>query len=151
MSVGVAGIVADGGVRADIVAIVVVIVTAIVVAQEQDTEQVIVPGSAMRTNETCTTVSVIRPDPRQKVRPATRLARVPVPAAPDRTTFMLTGTATLIAEMIRADGIKGRRMAGKETNKRHSDLVDHRANRANSQAASHHLDLPTTVRPEISN
>jgi hypothetical protein len=151
MSVGVVGTAADGGVRADIVAIVVVIVTAIVVAQEQDIAPAIVPDSATRTDKTCTTVSVIRADPRRKVRPATRLARVPALAMPDRTTSMLTGTATLIAEMIRADGIKGRRTAGNETNNRNSDRVDHRVNRANGQAASHHLGPPTIVRPEISN
>ena len=142
---------ADGGVRADIVAIVVVIVTAIVVAQEQDIAPAIVPVSATRTDKTCTTVGEIRPDPRRKVRPATRLARVPALATPDRTTSMLTGTVTLIAEMIRADGIKGRRTAGNETNNRNSGLVDHRVNRVNSQAASHHPDPPTIVRPEISN
>ena len=149
MLVGVAGTVAGGGVPADIVAIVVDIVTAIVVAHEQDTEQVIVPGSVMRTNETCTTVSVIRPDPRRKVRPATPHARAPAPAAPDRTTSMLTRMATLIAEMIRVDGTNERRMAGKEIS--NSPHLDPSANQANSQAASHHRDPLTIVHPEISN
>ncbi len=155
MSVAAAGTVAVGGVRADIVAIVVVIVTAIVVARELDTEQVIDPGSAMRTNETCTTVSVIRRDPRRKVRLATRLARTPALAITDKTTFIRTGMATLIAGTIKVAGTNERRMAGKETNKLNSHLVDRGVNRANSpatsQVASHHLDLPTIVRPEISN
>ena len=62
MSAAEAGTVADGGVRADTAAIVVVTGGVTVVAGVQDTVRDIEPGSAMQTSKTCTTVSATSPE-----------------------------------------------------------------------------------------
>ncbi len=100
-----------GGDQAVTAAIVVVTVGAIVAARVPATVRAIEQDKATQTNETCTAISVTRHDLHRKVR--YEIPRDQLPAVQDRTTSLQTRVATFIAEMIRADGNKGRKAAGK--------------------------------------